>query len=116
MKNTTVKQKVGLTFGGFIRVDGLKVISAGCNEGKISSSNLMGRWDENNGIIAIYPVDTEEVWIAVDGRKDYLRGLIQEMAPNGQGAWVPCSSSPGDYIPLPQILRRVNDPGWNPSL
>lgn len=93
---------------GFVHVTGLRVSG---NGGYIIGDRLkpegFGKWDYNNGTYVIVTTGGE-VWIGLYW--DTLRDLTNELCPNGQGAFVPCSN--GEQIAMKDMLQRIANPSY----
>lgn len=105
---------------GFIHVTGLRTHNhahpgdKGYRIGENVPLRQAGRWDSNNGKMVIITIHGE-VWLAVADRGGPVRGgtlktLVSQLAPNGQGAYVPCSN--GEEIGTHALLARAANPDW----
>src|SRR3989344_3284465 len=106
-----------LMAAGFVRVDGLIArYPFGGEEYVIyGDSAQFGRWEQRGGFFSLITTHGA-VWL----RPVYWRGLKQEQetfakiisdfAPNGQGAFVPCSN--GEYIEPYYLLCRASNPWY----
>lgn len=104
---TREERREFLRTNGFVRVDGLK--TQGHLGGNVITvpAKWAGRYDSNNGVTVVYTVDAE-CWI----RRGFFDG-VRKLAPNGAGAFVPCSN--GEQIAFWDMMSRIANPDWSPE-
>jgi len=104
---TTEKERKELQLLGYVHVTGLRTIGDK-NKPYIIGEKLTvknyGTRGNNNGVFSLITNGGEGTGF-VGIRTDKLN----EFAPNGEGAYVPCSN--GERVSMRDLLNRIADPG-----
>lgn len=112
---TSNEERKVLQYAGFVHVTGLQTYDNTGKEkyaiGELITENCLGKWSHNNGHTVVVTTGGE-TWLRVGDPDD---GSIEEVkkmfAPNGRGAFVPCSN--GEKVGESQLLARVANPNYN---
>ncbi len=108
---TTEEERKKLQSLGFVHVTGLHAYGAHSQPyiiGEKITEKDHGKWGHNNGVCSLVTTGGE-VWIRTEF-VSIAKKELEQLAPNGEGAFVPCSN--GESPPLIDLLNRMKSPGF----
>ena len=108
---TTEKERKELQSLGYVHVTGLRTVGDHQEPyiiGEKITENDFGKRGSNNGVFSLN-TKGGEVWIRT-GFVSIRVDKLNELAPNGEGAFVPCSN--GERVAMSDLLKRIADPGF----
>ena len=113
--NTTIEQRELLTRCGFLRIDGLKIVS-GVGEGNVVETrdlSHLGSLTQNNGTWGL-TTDGGEIWMSRKALDNIdIHHLRQMFARDNRTGFVWCSN--GEKLDVNDVFERIADPDSAPK-